>query len=167
MISGVGHETDFTISDFVADLRAPTPTAAAELAVPDQVELRLTMGELKSRLARAAENAILEKRRDAENIAVQIERMSPLGEINNGRQRVDELFGRTGREIHGYLKSTRDSCLALQSRLVSLSPEAILQRGYAILTGDDGSTIYQVGQTSSGKKLQVRVSDGSFEVIVS
>ena len=167
VISGVGHETDFTITDFVADLRAPTPTAAAEMAVPDQVELRLTMGELVSRLARAAENAIFEKRRDAENLIVQIERMSPLGEINNGRQRVDELFGRTGREIRGYLKSTRDNCLALQSRLASLNPEAILQRGYAILTGDDGSTIYQVGQTSSGKKLQVRVSDGSFEVIVS
>ncbi len=166
VISGVGHETDFTITDFVADLRAPTPTAAAELAVPDQVELRLAMGELESRLARAGESFILEHRREAENLAVQIERLSPLGEINNGRQRVDELFSRTGREIGGYLKIARESCLAFQSRLASLNPEAILLRGYAFLTGEDGSTIYQVGQTSTGDKLLVRVSDGTFEVIV-
>ena len=167
VISGVGHETDFTITDFVADLRAPTPTAAAELAVPDQVELRFTLGEFQNRLARAAESSILEKRRSAENLALQIERMSPLGEINNGRQRVDELFGRTGRETTSYLRSARDSCRAFQSRLSSLNPEAILQRGYAILTGEDGTTIYLVGQTSTGDQLQVRVSDGTFEVIVS
>jgi exodeoxyribonuclease VII large subunit len=166
VISGVGHETDFTITDFVADLRAPTPTAAAELAVPDQVELRLMIEELENRLARAGEGLILERRRDAENIAGQIERLSPLGEINNGRQRVDDLFGRTGREIVGYLKIARESCLAFQSRLASLNPEAILQRGYAILTGEDGSTIYLVGQTNTGDKLQVRVSDGIFEVVV-
>ena len=67
----------------------------------------------------------------------------------------------------GYLKSAAESCLAWQSRLASLNPEAILKRGYAILTGEDGSTVYQVGQTSTGEKLQVRVSDGEFEVIVS
>ena len=166
VISGVGHETDFTITDFVADLRAPTPTAAAELAVPDQVELRLAVGEMASRLSRAGEAYILERKRDADHLAGQIERLSPLGEINNGRQRVDELFSRTGRGIVGYLKIARESCLAFQSRLASLNPEAILQRGYAILTGEDGSTVYLVGQTNTGDTLQVRVSDGVFEVIV-
>lgn len=167
VISGVGHETDFTITDFVADLRAPTPTAAAELAVPDQVELRLTMKELESRLDRTGKNFLLEQRREMEYLAGQIMMLSPKGEINNDRQRVDELFGRVGREMGGYLRSARDSCLALKSQLASLNPEAILKRGYAILTGEDGSTIYQVGQTSTGEKLQVRVSDGEFEVIVS
>ena len=166
VISGVGHETDFTITDFVADLRAPTPTAAAELAVPDQGELRFTIGELEKRLTRSAEEFISFQRRDARYLADQIERLSPLGEINNGRQRVDEIFGRTGREIIGYLKIAKESCLGLQSRLASLNPEAILLRGYAILTGEDGSTIYQVSQASTGEKLQVRVSDGEFEVIV-
>ena len=66
----------------------------------------------------------------------------------------------------GYLKIARESCLAFQSRLASLNPEAILQRGYAILTGEDGSTVYLVGQTNTGDTLQVRVSDGVFEVIV-
>ena len=166
VISGVGHETDFTITDFVADLRAPTPTAAAELAVPDQIELRLVVSEQRKRLERAATASISEGRRQAETLVEQIERLSPLSEINNGRQRVDELFGRTERGIEGHLRSARESCLAFQARLASLNPEAILKRGYAILTGDDGSTVYQVGQTSTGEKLQVRVSDGEFEVIV-
>ncbi len=166
VISGVGHETDFTITDFVADLRAPTPTAAAELAVPDQIELRLVVSEQRKQLERAATVSISEGRRQAETLADQIERLSPLSEINNGRQRVDELLGRTERGIEGHLRNARESCLVFQARLASLNPEAILKRGYAILTGEDGSTVYQVGQTSSGEKLQVRVSDGEFEVIV-
>ena len=166
VISGVGHETDFTITDFVADLRAPTPTAAAELAVPDQVELRLVVSEQRKRLERAAAVSIAEGRRQAESLAEQIARVSPLSEINNGRQRVDEFLGRTERGIAGHLRSARESCLAFQARLASLNPEAILKRGYAILSGEDGATVYQVGQTSSGEKLQVRVSDGEFEVIV-
>lgn len=166
VISGVGHETDFTITDFVADLRAPTPTAAAELAVPDQVELRQISAELGKRLERAAKGTLAEQRRLAENAADQIERLSPLSEIRDGRQRVDELLGRTGRGMAGYLRIARESCLGFQARLASLNPEAILKRGYAILTAEDGSTVYQVGQTAAGEKLQVRVSDGTFEVIV-
>jgi exodeoxyribonuclease VII large subunit len=167
VISGVGHETDFTITDFVADLRAPTPTAAAELAVPDQIELRQVVSELRKRLERAVSVSLAEGWRQSENLAGQIERLSPLSEINDGRQRVDELLGRSGRGIAGRLKSARESCFAFEARLASLNPEAILKRGYAILTGEDGAAVYQVGQTSSGEKLQVRVSDGAFEVIVS
>ncbi len=166
VISGVGHETDFTISDFVADLRAPTPTAAAELAVPDQVELRAALGEYQSRLNRIMSGVLADQRWKEETLAVQLDRLSPLGEINNGRQRLDELISRTERGIKSYLKNTREACLAIQARLFALNPEAILNRGYAIVTGEDGSAIYQVGQTGSGDRLLVRVSDGSFEVIV-
>ena len=167
VISGVGHETDFTISDFVADLRAPTPTAAAELAVPDQVELRQALGEYRIRLSRLVESAIADQRWKAGNLEAQLNRLSPVGEINNGRQRLDELSARAGRGLKGTLKSARDACQAFQARLSALNPEAILQRGYAIVSGADGATVYQVGQTSSGAQLSVRVSDGSFEVIVS
>jgi exodeoxyribonuclease VII large subunit len=166
VISGVGHETDFTISDFVADLRAPTPTAAAELAVPDQIELRQALKEFQIRLSRGLQVTLADQRWKEENLAAQLERLSPLGDINNGRQRLDELSSRTGRGLKSYLKSARDGCQALQARLAALNPEAILQRGYAIVTGADGGTVYQVEQTSSGAQLTVRVSDGSFEVIV-
>ena len=166
VISGVGHETDFTISDFVADLRAPTPTAAAELAVPDQGDLRLGVGVFKNRLARSVQSVLAEQRWKLDNFIGQIGRLSPLGEINNGRQRLDELIAREERGMIGVLKSARDHVISYQARLATLNPEAILKRGYAVITAADGSAIYQVGQTSTGDQLLVRVTDGEFEVIV-
>ena len=166
VISGVGHETDFTISDFVADLRAPTPTAAAELAVPDQGELRPGIAEFESRILRSIQGIFSEQRWKLETLSGVITRLSPLGEIINGRQRLDELSGRLERAGAGYLKGVRDKCNSFQARLSALNPESILKRGYAVLTADDGSTIYQVGQVSTGEHLQVRVSDGEFEVTV-
>ncbi len=166
IISGVGHETDFTISDFVADLRAPTPTAAAELAVPDQGDLRISLAEIQNRLTRSLSNTVSDQRWKLDNFANQINRLSPLGEINNRRQRLDELSSRLQRNLSGNLKSTRDYCLAVQARLAALNPEAVLKRGYAMVTAEDGSTIYQVGQANSGDNLQVQVSDGEFTVSV-
>ncbi|MCJ7733081.1 MAG: exodeoxyribonuclease VII large subunit, partial [Anaerolineales bacterium] len=158
VISGVGHETDFTISDFVADLRAPTPTAAAELAVPDQGDLRLGVGVFKNRLARSVQSVLAEQRWKLDNFTGQIGRLSPLGEINNGRQRLDELIAREERGMIGVLKSARDHVISYQARLATLNPEAILKRGYAVVTAADGSAIYQVGQTSTGDQLLVRVT---------
>jgi len=166
VISGVGHETDFTISDFVADKRAPTPTAAAELAVPDQGELRTGIAEFESRISRSIQGIFSEQRWKLENLMGQITRLSPLGEINSGRQRLDELSSRLERAGAGYLKGAHEKCNSFQARLSALNPESILKRGYAVLTADDGSTVYQVGQVSSGEHLQVRVSDGEFEVNV-
>ncbi len=166
VISGVGHETDFTITDFVADLRAPTPTAAAELAVPDQSDLRLGLGESRTRLVRSIQNVISDHRWKMENFSTQVARLSPQNQISNGRQRLDELDGRMDREMGAVIKTSRDQCLAFQARLSALNPEAILKRGYAIVTAEDGSTVYQVSQANTGEKLQVRVSDGEFEVIV-
>jgi len=166
VISGVGHETDFTITDFVADLRAPTPTAAAELAVPDQAELRLGLGESRTRLARSVQSIISDQNWKMENYSTQIARLSPLSQISNGRQRLDELNGRIDRGMGTIIKTSRDLCLAYQARMSALNPEAILKRGYSIVTAEDGATVYQVGQTSSGEHLQVRVSDGEFTVVV-
>ena len=166
VISGVGHETDFTISDFVADVRAPTPTAAAELAVPDQGEIRGFVEEFKTRLIRTAQGLLSEHRWKMDIFTRQITLLSPLGEINNGRQRLDEISSRLERALRGYLKGSRDLCSSFQARLSALNPEAILKRGYAVVTAEDGSMVYQVGRVSSGEHLQVRVSDGEFEVIV-
>ena len=167
VISGVGHETDFTISDFVADLRAPTPTAAAELAVPDQAELRANLEQGRSALFRLIEGVISEQRWKLETYSGQINRLSPLGEINNSRQRLDEISNRMERGILNKLQGYRERSSALKAQLGGLNPESIFKRGYAVITAEDGSTIYQVGQVSAGKQLQVRVSDGEFEVTVS
>ncbi len=166
VISGVGHETDFTISDFVADLRAPTPTAAAELAVPDQVELRVNLEQDRNTLFRLIGGFLSEQRWKLDTYSGQIIRLSPLGEINNRRQRLDEIYNRMERALSSRIKGYQERSAALKARLGALNPESILKRGYAVITGEDGSTIYQVGQVSSGKQLQVRVSDGEFEVIV-
>jgi len=167
VISGVGHETDFTITDFVADLRAPTPTAAAELAVPDQIELRFGIVELHSRINRSYRSLLDDQRWKLETITNQISRLSPQTRIHDGRQRLDELTGRLARGMGSFLNINKEQVGSYQARLTSLSPEAILKRGYAMVTAKDGSTIYQVGQTSSGQQLQVRVSNGEFEVVVS
>ena len=166
VISGVGHETDFTIADFVADLRAPTPTAAAELAVPDQGDLRGGLEEFGIRIARMVQGILSEQRWILESFVGQIDRLSPLSEINNSRQRLDEFSTRLERSLMTRLKSLRDGCLSMESRLNTLNPESILQRGYAVVTAEDGSAIYSVGQVESGKHLTVRVSDGGFEVTV-
>jgi exodeoxyribonuclease VII large subunit len=167
VISGVGHETDFTITDFVADLRAPTPTAAAELAVPDQVELRLNLEEHQMRITRALTGFLTDQRWKLENLTNQLSRLSPTTRIQDGRQRLDELSSRFNREMLTYLKVRKDQVGSFQARLEALNPEAVLKRGYAMITAEDGATIYQVGQTKSGQELSVRVSDGQFEVVVS
>jgi exodeoxyribonuclease VII large subunit len=166
VISGVGHETDFTITDFVADLRAPTPTAAAELAVPDQGDLRGGLEEIRIRISRTLKGLLSEQRLRLETFSGQIDRLSPLGEINNSRQRLDELSARLERGLVNRFKGYRDGCNFLQARLGTLNPESVLKRGYAVVTAEDGSAIYQVGQVKSGKQLSVRVTDGQFEVTV-
>jgi exodeoxyribonuclease VII large subunit len=167
VISGVGHETDFTITDFTADLRAPTPTAAAELAVPDQRELRIGIEELNMRINRSFQSAIADQHWKLETFTSRIARLSPIAMVHDGRQRLDELTARLVRGMGTYLNIYKEQIGSYQARLAALNPESILKRGYAMLTTEDGSTIYQVGQTKSGQQLQVRVSDGEFEVVVS
>lgn len=167
IISGVGHETDFTITDFAADRRAPTPTAAAELAVPDQVELRGTLREFRMRLMRAVELTLSDQRRAVREKNQRLVRISPQAEIRMGRQRVDEMGERLVRAVGRRLEDLRKEVGSLEGRLANLNPQAILERGYAVVSREDGSTVYQVGQVAGGEPLQVRVTDGTFEVLVS
>ena len=166
VISGVGHETDFTIADFVADLRAPTPTAAAELAVPDQEELRGMTREYSLRLGRSAESVFSEQRWNLTNLETRLERLSPGILIRTGRQRVDELQSRLERGGPLALKQSRAKLDNLAGRLQALNPLAILGRGYAILTKEDGTHVRRVGQVEEGNRLNVRVTDGKFGVVV-
>jgi len=166
VISGVGHETDFTIADFVADVRAPTPTAAAELAVPDRAELRALTEDIMGQLNRIYLNDLSERRWEITNLRSQIRRFSPQYEIRTGKQRLDELSSRLENGVIRVIGSARQRLKALNEHLAALSPESILKRGYAVLTEADGTVVYRVQQVDGGDILEARVSDGRFHVEV-
>jgi exodeoxyribonuclease VII large subunit len=162
VISGVGHETDFTITDFVADLRAPTPSAAAEVAVPDRVEV----GGQYAALAAALQGA-MRVRLDAAGSALDawqqaLNRLSPQGLVDRGRQDVDDLSRRAERAWEHHRVLLRERLAGLDRRLEGLNPYAILDRGYAVVRRRDGSVIRVIGQAVTGEPINVHVSDGSF-----
>lgn len=166
VITGIGHETDFTIADFAADLRAPTPTAAAELATPDQVDLRSSLRELRRELASSSKSILLEMRRRLELQHNRLLFRTPLSQINRDQQHLDELNHRAGRTLAHMLDLNRTHLAGLALRLQSLNPRAILQRGYSIVTHPDGTSVSSVKQVQPNDDLQVQVSDGGFPVRV-
>jgi exodeoxyribonuclease VII large subunit len=166
VITGVGHETDFTIADFVADLRAPTPTAAAELATPNQADLRLDLAELNDHLSRLQQSFTSELRWSFKELQNQLERNSPLNQIQSNSQRVDELDRRLGASTNHLLQLARIRLAGLMQHMAALNPMAVLERGYAIVTTQAGEIISQVRQITSGEALNVQVSDGDFNVHV-
>jgi exodeoxyribonuclease VII large subunit len=160
VISGVGHETDFTIADFVADLRAPTPTAAAELATPDQVELRSSLLETLISLARVMAGVAQDRRWSLEELNRRLERSSPEGRLRTDRQRLDELIRRGGMVLDHRVQLQRTRLVGMQQQLVALSPQGVLGRGYAVVTKEEGGVVRRVKDVEAGDALNVRVSDG-------
>lgn len=167
IISGVGHETDFTLTDFAADLRAPTPTAAAELATPNQLELRQNLHEALQRARRLLEAQLANARLRLHNLTLQLSRRSPLARIRSDRQRLDELQRRAFSAVLHRLRVQHTHIYGLSQRLHALNPMAILQRGYAIVSQVDGTVVRSVSQVRHGDELKVRLSDGEFEAQVS
>jgi exodeoxyribonuclease VII large subunit len=166
IISGVGHETDFTIADFVADLRAPTPTAAAELATPDRTDLMSALNDQYPRLVRAALGQFAAKRYDLKELQSLLQSYTPLTRILNDRQRLDELIHRTERALGGQLQLQGSQLSGLHHRLEALNPVAILKRGYAMVSGPDGDIIRSTEQVHDGDQVNIRVSDGNFSANV-
>ncbi len=162
VICGVGHETDFTIADFVADLRAPTPTAAAELATPDQAELRQALDELAERLERSAKTSLSAARWSFSVLKGQLEQHSPRWRLQTGQQRLDELTHRINSGLIHNQQLQQARLSGLVQRLGALSPQGVLGRGYAIVTTASGQIIHSTRQAHPGKEISVRVSDGDF-----
>jgi exodeoxyribonuclease VII large subunit len=168
VVSGVGHETDFTIADFAADLRAPTPSAAAELVTPDRAALRQQVSALRQQLTAACAGQIEQRRRvlRAEERALQA--LSPLAVIARQRQRIDELTHAALRSTAHRLALQRARLNGLQQRLAALNPAATLARGYAIVRRRaDGRVVTRVAQVTTGDGVTIQVSDGTFEGVVS
>ena len=160
VISGVGHETDFTLTDFAADLRAPTPTAAAELAVPDQFEIRDRLGVTARHLVDAFSTAVRLQKMDLAETVHRLTQVSPITQVRSDRQRLDELSGRTLTASLHLTEMAQSHVHGLQQRLQALNPYGVLQRGYAIVENSAGEIIRSVDQTFANDSLTVRVSDG-------
>ena len=166
VISGVGHETDFTLTDFAADLRAPTPTGAAVLASPDIADIRLELQSIERRLASAVQARVINERSALGELSYRLQRVSPLRRILTDRQRLDDLALRLGRGLGHNLSLRRLRLSGLDERLRSLNPLAVLQRGYAVVRRADGSVVSRVGQAETGQEINIRVSDGQLDARV-
>ncbi len=164
VVSGVGHETDFTLVDFAADLRAPTPTAAAELATTITLfDLASNMSNLGGRMQTAIGVFVERERIEVSNLESRLRFYSPARKLQSERQRVDELT-RRGSAAQTYRLALEASRIeGMGKRLVALNPYEVLARGYAVVTRQaDGNLIRKVAQAKAGEAIQVRVSDGQF-----
>jgi exodeoxyribonuclease VII large subunit len=166
VICGVGHETDFTIADFAADLRAPTPTAAGELATPDQLDLAAGLIELRDALARNLNAILREQRLTFQNTIDRLQQVSPAAKILNQRQHLDEISQRSERALSQQTRFWRVGLSGLQAKLVALSPTSVLERGYAVVAKENGEVVKRSRQVKAGEQLDVQVSDGRFGVSV-
>lgn len=162
IISGVGHETDFTIADFVADLRAPTPSAAAELAVPDLTNLPFYLVEVRSKNAKQMSNMIQHKHWLLQTQSHKLALHSPLGALNKNRQWIDNIGFRLEKVINQNMQAGRARLAVAAARLSATSPLATLSRGYAIVRKENGQVVRRKNQISGREKLTIQVSDGDF-----
>ena len=162
VISGVGHEVDFTIVDFVADVRAPTPSAAAEMAVPDQAEVYGQLGAALTVMAETVRQKVDLARRELEAQQRTLIRLSPMIQVARERQQVDDLQRRAQQAWWHRLSMARERLSGLEGRLHGLNPQATLDRGYAIVRGQDGGVVRRVSQVAEGERINVRVTDGDF-----
>ena len=166
VITGVGHETDFTLADFAADLRAPTPTAAAELATP------ITLLDLKGRLVEIGQiltsgvAGIVENRREALGwTESQLRFYSPARRLQTERQRLDEQNRRCQSARLHRQELAQERLNGLEAQLAALNPSAVLGRGYAVVM-KKRKVVSSITQVKEGEALKVRVKDGEFDARV-
>lgn len=161
VISAVGHETDFTLADFVADKRAPTPSAAAEIAVPLKIELISRLRQYENRIKRSLLRDFEYKKRRFDSLASRAVLQKPLRLIDQKRQELSEFARRLGQSAAVILIAKKNEAEKLKSGLKSLDPKAVLRRGYALLTDDQGKIIKSKDDVSQGALLEARLSKGA------
>jgi exodeoxyribonuclease VII large subunit len=162
VISAVGHETDFTIADFVADLRAPTPSAAAEIAFPDRQNLKDRISVYSTRLKVALANGIKIKRNYCEKLEMSSVFRQPLDRINNYRLQIDRQLNKITQNLMMQKEKTRNRLSMAAAKLNSLSPLKVISRGYSVAFGGEGKKeiVRSVKQVKSGDSIDIMVSDG-------
>ena len=160
VISAVGHEPDVTISDFVADLRAATPSNAAELAVPDQNEWYAQLEQLGNRLGRAMSRRLEGARADLVRAGRCRALQDPMGYVEEKRQLLDYQQSRLAHGLSAAMGQERERFARLAAALDAMSPLKVLGRGYAIPQKADGTVVRSVEQARPGEHLILRLSDG-------
>jgi len=164
VISGVGHETDFTLTDFAADLRAPTPTAAAEVATLDKLELLANVVEIGNQQTTLLRERIAEVRFELSRVMSALERLSPAHAIDTYRQRLDEVILRLERSAQLIVERKTLQLQNLRQALKNLSPQSVLQRGYAIVTRtDNGALVKNASQVKPADHVHIQISQGEMD----
>ncbi len=163
-ISGVGHETDFTIADFVADLRAATPTAAAELACPDQSQLRQQVQQSRLRLMRAMQSLLRQHAQTLDYLSRRL--VSPAQQLQQQKQVLQQWQHRLQLSMQQYLQTHRRKLEHCATSLQQLNPHQVLARGYAIVQQQNGHAVTDATQLTAGEKLQLTLHHGQAAVVV-
>jgi exodeoxyribonuclease VII large subunit len=163
VVTGIGHETDTTLADYAADLRAPTPTGAAVLVTPDKTDLMDDLVGINAELDDAIDNHIRQNRIVLSTIQSKLSFFSPLNWIRNDQQRLDEISLRMER-IFSHKSSLSHSQLSgLKARLAALNPMQVLQRGYAIVSDKNGKILSSIDGVRIGDLVRVKLVDGVLE----
>ena len=161
VVTGIGHEIDFTIADFAADLRAPTPTGAAERVSPDVAEWREHVGRLGDALAEAQLTRVATAFDGLRQQQERLERAHPGRRLQQWLQRLDELWERLAHGGPARLRGLADRLRSQQQLLASLNPRAVLERGYAIARTADGHVVTDASAIAVGDALEVTLARGS------
>ena len=161
VISAVGHETDFAICDFVADMRAPTPSAAAELAVPDANELQYALSALKNRMFLNVSSGIADRRSRLEYLTSKGALKSPDEMLSNRSQRLDTAFSKMLSSYENRIGGKKVEFISAATALSKLDPMSVLMRGFAFVSDKSGKNVYSSQALAKGDKINVRFHDGS------
>lgn len=161
VISAVGHETDFTICDFVADMRAPTPSAAAELAVPDANELQYALSALKNRMFLNVSSGIADRRSRLEYLTSKGALKSPDEMLSNRSQRLDTAFSKMLSSYENRIGGKKVEFISAATALSKLDPMSVLMRGFAFVSDKNGKNVYSSQALAKGDEINVRFHDGS------
>ena len=161
IISGIGHETDFTIADFVSDLRAPTPSAAAELAAPLLDDILLSLSETQLRLIRSMKNQLEQKWQIKDQVYKRLANQQPVTKIERQSEKLSQLYKRFLLAIDNKCEKYSKHTESLSKQLINLGPKHVLERGYAIPFDQSGNIIRKADQISVGEEFALKTARGS------
>jgi exodeoxyribonuclease VII large subunit len=165
VISAVGHEIDYTIADFVADLRAPTPSAAAELAVPDSAELVEIVRNFHYTCRQLIRDQIAAQRSNIMSLLHSYSFNRPVDLLRQHGQRLDELHRMLGRGVAQELAASGDALRSLRQRLLSLNPASVLERGYAIVYRS-GAVVTEGSRLKPKERVELKFHDATKPAVI-